>query len=642
MRLFIAEKPSLARAIADVLPKPHRRGDGFIACGNNQFVTWCIGHLLEQAEPDAYDSRFARWSLVDLPIIPEKWQLKPRSSVAKQLNVIRELLEKADEVVHAGDPDREGQLLVDEVLDFLKLDGEKRKNVHRCLISDLNPQAVTRAIDRLRNNRDFIPLCVSALARARADWLYGINMTRAYTLLGRNAGYQGVLSVGRVQTPVLGLVVRRDEEIEHFVPKDFFEVKAHIVTPKDERFIALWQPSESCIDFLDEEGRLIHRPLAEHVVARITGQPAYVTSYQDKRESEVAPLPFSLSSLQIEAAKRFGLNAQQVLDICQRLYETHKLITYPRSDCRYLPEEHFAGRHAVLNAISVHTTNLLPQALLETDRKNRCWDDKKVDAHHAIIPTARSNHINLTDNEANIYGLIARQYLMQFFPDAIFRKCIIELEIAGGRFIAKARFLAEAGWRTLLGNKERDEENDGTPLPVVAKGDELLCERGEVVERQTQPPKPFTDATILSAMTGIARFVQDKELKKVLRATDGLGTEATRAGIIELLFKREFLYKKGRHIHATPAGRALIHVLPDMAALPDMTAHWESRLTQISEKQFRYQDFMGPLEETLQQLIWQAKQNRNLKAFRDLPPVPVKEKKGKKTKSTKNTKVTAP
>ncbi|MDR0218598.1 MAG: DNA topoisomerase III [Enterobacteriaceae bacterium] len=632
MRLFIAEKPSLARAIADVLPKPHRRGDGFIECGNNQFVTWCVGHLLEQAEPDTYDSRYARWVLADLPIIPEKWQLKPRAAVAKQLNTIKSLLEKANEIIHAGDPDREGQLLVDEVLDFLQLEEVKKQNVQRCLINDLNPQAVTKAIERLRSNRDFIPLCVSALARARADWLYGINMTRAYTLLGQNAGYQGVLSVGRVQTPVLGLVVRRDEEIEHFVPKDFFEVKAHIVTPETERFTAVWQPSESCVDFQDEEGRVIHRPLAEHVVARVTGQPAYVTTYQDKRESETAPLPFSLSSLQIEAAKRFGLSAQEVLDICQRLYETHKLITYPRSDCRYLPEEHFAGRHAVLNAISVHASQLLPQDALDIGKKNRCWDDKKVDAHHAIIPTARSSQVNLTENERQVYGLLARQYVMQFFPDAVFRKCTIELDIAGGKFLAKARFLAEAGWRTLLGNKERDEENEGTPLPVVAKGDELLCEKGEVVERQTQPPRPFTDATLLSAMTGIARFVQDKALKKVLRATDGLGTEATRAGIIELLFKREFLYKKGRYIHATPAGRALIHVLPDMAVLPDMTAQWESKLTQISEKQVRYQDFMLPLHETLQQLIWQAKQYRNLKAFRDLPAVSPKNKKGRQKK----------
>ena len=617
MRLFIAEKPSLGRAIAEVLPKPHRKGDGYIECGNGQVVTWCIGHLLEQAQPDAYDSRYARWNLSDLPIVPEKWQLQPRASVTKQINVIKRLLGEASEVIHAGDPDREGQLLVDEVLNYLELPAEKRRNVQRCLINDLNPQAVERAINRLRANSEFIPLSSSALARSRADWLYGINMTRAYTLLGQSAGYQGVLSVGRVQTPVLGLVVRRDEEIENFVAKDFFEVKAHIVTPKEERFIATWQPSEACEPYQDEEGRLLHRSLAEHVVKRITGQPARVTSYNDKRESEAAPLPFSLSTLQIEAAKRFGLSAQNVLDICQKLYETHKLITYPRSDSRYLPEEHIAGRQAVINAISVHSPSLLPQPVIDTDIRNRCWDDKKVDAHHAIIPTARSSKVNLTDNEEKVYTLVARQYLMQFCPDAVFRKCTIELDIANGKFIAKARFLAEAGWRTLLGNKERDEENDGTPLPVVAKDDELLCEKGEVMERQTQPPRYFTDATLLSAMTGIARFVQDKDLKKILRATDGLGTEATRAGIIELLFKRGFLVKKGRYIHSSDAGRALIHSLPEMAARPDMTAHWESVLTQISEKQCRYQDFMQPLVGTLYQLIEQAR-STPVRQFRGL------------------------
>ncbi|MEN4910393.1 DNA topoisomerase III [Erwinia amylovora] len=619
MRLFIAEKPSLARAIADVLPKPHRRGDGYIACGSDQVVTWCVGHLLEQAQPDSYNGRFARWSLADLPIVPEKWRLQPRPSVAKQLNVIKGLLSQASVVVHAGDPDREGQLLVDEVLDYLTLPAEKRAQVQRCLINDLNPQAVERAIGRLRENREFIPLCVSALARARADWLYGINMTRAYTLLGRNAGYDGVLSVGRVQTPVLGLVVRRDEDIENFVAKDFFEVRAHIVTPADERFVALWQPSDSCEPYQDDEGRLLHRPLAEHVVARIGGQPAHVTSYNDKRENETAPLPFSLSALQIEAGKRFGLSAQTVLDTCQRLYETHKLITYPRSDSRHLPDEHFAGRHAVLNAINIHLPNLTPPGDFNSDQKNRCWDDKKVDAHHAIIPTARSSQVALSDHERQIYCLIATQYLMQFCPDAIYRKCVIELAIAGGKFVAKARFLAEAGWRALLGSKERDEENDGTPLPVVTRGDELLCERGEVLEKQTQPPRPFTDATLLSAMTGIARFVQDKDLKKVLRATDGLGTEATRAGIIELLFRRSFLFKKGRYIHSSPAGRALIHSLPEMAARPDMTAHWESTLTKISEKQCRYQDFMSPLVETLHSLIQQARQQPAAYAFRGLP-----------------------
>lgn len=637
MRLFIAEKPSLARAIADVLPKPHRRGDGYISCGSGDTVTWCIGHLLEQAEPDAYDTRYARWNLADLPIVPEKWQLKPKPSVAKQLNVIKRLLGDAQQVIHAGDPDREGQLLVDEVLDYLELAPEKRQTVQRCLINDLNPQAVERAVSRLRDNRDFIPLCVSALARSRADWLYGINMTRAYTILGRNAGYNGVLSVGRVQTPVLGLVVRRDEEIENFVSKDFYEVKAHIVTPAEERFTAMWIPSESCEPHQDEEGRLLNKALAEHVIKRIEGQPAIVTGYNDKRESETAPLPFSLSALQIEAAKRFNLSAQQVLDLCQRLYETHKLITYPRSDSRYLPEEHFAGRHAVMNAIASHVPELQQVAAVDPDRRYRCWDDKKVDAHHAIIPTARAGNINLSDDERKIYTLVARQYLMQFCPDAMYRKCVIDLDIANGKFVAKARFLAEAGWRALLGAKERDDEDEGSPLPVVAKGDELLCEKGELMERQTQPPRPFTDATLLSAMTGIARFVQDKELKKILRATDGLGTEATRAGIIELLFRRTFLYKKGRYIHSSEAGRALIHCLPEIAAWPDMTADWEATLTQISEKNRRYQDFMQPLVGTLYQLIDQARSNRNPQAFRGLPPAAEKSAKRKyKPKAKEN------
>jgi DNA topoisomerase-3 len=217
MKLYIAEKPSLGRAIAEALPKPHRKGDGCIYVGNGDCVSWCVGHLLEQAEPDAYDPQFKQWRLEHLPIVPETWQLKPKANSRKQLAVLRKLVKDADELVHAGDPDREGQLLVDQVIDYLKVRGPKRDSIQRCLINDLNTAAVTRALGQQRDNKEFIPLSTSALARSRADWLYGINMTRAYTLMGRKVGYPGVLSVGRVQTPVLGLVVRRDEEIERGV-----------------------------------------------------------------------------------------------------------------------------------------------------------------------------------------------------------------------------------------------------------------------------------------------------------------------------------------------------------------------------------------------------------------------------------------
>ena len=611
MRLFIAEKPSLARAIADVLPKPHSRGDGFIKCGENDYVTWCVGHLLEQAEPEAYNPIFKQWRLEHLPIIPDKWQLIPRKDVAKQLKTVEKLIHQADELVNAGDPDREGQLLVDEVFSYANLSVEKRDQIKRCLISDLNPSAVEKAVQKLQPNRNFIPLATSALARARADWLYGINMTRAYTIRGRQAGYHGVLSVGRVQTPVLGLIVRRDFEIEHFQPKDFFEVVAHIQNEKTTEnstalftFTALWQPSKACEDYQDEDGRVLSQSLAENVVKRITQQPAEVMEYSDKREKETAPLPYSLSALQIDAAKRFSLSAQEVLDICQRLYETHKLITYPRSDCRYLPEEHFAERMSVLNAISTHAPayRTLPD-ILNMEHRNRCWNDKKVEAHHAIIPTAKNRTVNLTQQELNIYTLIARQYLMQFCPDAEYRKSKITLNIAGGSFIAQARNLQTAGWKTLWGKEDNDEEQQEPLLPIVKKGQILFCSKGEIINRKTQPPKPFTDATLLSAMTGIARFVQDKELKKILRETDGLGTEATRAGIIELLFKRGFLYKKGKNIHSSEAGRILIQALPDIATQPDMTAHWESQLTGINQKQTSYQQFMEALTQMLPDLV---------------------------------------
>ncbi|HDR1130248.1 TPA: DNA topoisomerase III [Pasteurella multocida] len=641
MRLFIAEKPSLARAIADVLPKPHQRGDGFIKCGADDYVTWCVGHLLEQAEPDAYDPKFKQWRLEHLPIIPEKWQLIPRKDVHKQLKIVEKLIHQADILINAGDPDREGQLLVDEVFSYANLSVDKLNQIQRCLISDLNPSAVEKAVNKLQSNRNFIPLATSALARARADWLYGINMTRAYTLRGRQAGYQGVLSVGRVQTPVLGLIVRRDLEIENFKAKDFFEVFAHIQAETPEKisalsaqekadipqFKALWQPSKACEDYQDEDGRVLSLGLAENVVKRITQQPAEVVEYVDKREHESAPLPYSLSALQIDAAKRYGLSAQEVLDICQRLYETHRLITYPRSDCRYLPEEHFAERTKVFQAISRHISDYQPLPdMLNPEQKNRCWNDKKVEAHHAIIPTAKNTPVNLNQREWQIYHLIARQYLIQFCPDAEYRKSKITLNIAGGTFIAQARNLQLAGWKQLLGKEDSDEQQEPL-LPVVKKRQILFCEKGEIVSKKTQPPKPFTDATLLSAMTGIARFVQDKELKKILRETDGLGTEATRAGIIELLFKRGFLYKKGRNIHSTETGRILIQALPDVATQPDMTAHWESQLTSISQKEMSYQQFMSTLTNFLPELMRYV----NFAALRQLSQVEKSQSFSKKT-----------
>lgn len=609
MILYIAEKPSLGRAIADVLPKPHKKGEGFVRVGNGDVVTWCIGHLLEQAEPDAYDPAYKKWALESLPIIPEQWQLKPKPKTRKQLTVIRKLMKEADQLVHAGDPDREGQLLVDEVIEFIGVSAAKKSTIQRCLISDLNPPAVKRALGRLRENREFIPLSTSALARSRADWLYGMNMTRAYTLQGQKVGYNGVLSVGRVQTPILGLVVRRDREIDAFEPKPFYDVLAHLLTPEGERFTAKWQPSEACRPYQDEDGRVLSRLLADNVAHRIHGQPAQLSKLEQKEKQQAAPLPYSLSSLQIDASKRFGMSAQQVLDGCQALYEKHKLITYPRSDSRYLPVEQHSQASSVISAINSNCADFeKARSLLNPAQKSKAWNDKKVDAHHAIIPTAkRSDLSRLSKSERQIYEQVARQYLYQFLPPYRYFETKVEVMIAGGRFTTTARQPLEQGWKILLGKQPSNpDDTDQQMLPALTQGQALQCERGEVLEKITQPPKCFTDATLLAAMTGISRYVTDSEIRKVLKETDGLGTEATRAGIIELLFKRGFLRRDGKTIRATEAGCGLVDALPDSASKPDMTAHWESQLDAISQKHANYHSFMTPLLTRLHELIAQA------------------------------------
>ncbi len=636
MRLFIAEKPSLGRAIADVLKKPLKRHEGYIESASGDVVTWCIGHLLEQEEPDAYDPAYKTWKLEHLPIVPQQWRLKPRKGVRAQLQVIGKLLKRADIVVHAGDPDREGQLLVDEVLDYLKLSATRKKEVRRLLISDLNPTAVTRALERMRSNQEFVPLAVSALARSRADWLYGINLTRACTLLGRTVGFAGLLSIGRVQTPILGLVARRDADIDNFQPKPYFEVFATLVTARDERFRAKWIPSEACQKWQDEEGRVLDRRLAQNVVDRITGKQGTVKRVDDKRGKETPPLPYSLSALQIDAARQLGMDASKVLDGCQHLYE-QKLITYPRSDCRYLPVEHFTQAPEVLASIrhnSVALGKAIDQAIPE--RRTNAWNDKKVGAHHAIIPTSlRTDLARLPEIQRKLYELIARQYVVQFYPDHTFRKRVIDVELEKGLFRASSRQTVVQGWKALINpDKNQPDGDESTWLPELSVGDVVDCPEAELQEKQTQPPKPFNDATLLSAMTGIARFVQDKDIRKILRETDGLGTEATRASIIELLFKRQFLERKGRNIHASATGRALINALPEKMTTPDMTAQWEASLTDIVARKGSYSSFMGRLDHELRVLLEQTTKEglhavAGLSTVGNQPPFPRKgQKKG--------------
>lgn len=612
MRLIIAEKPSLARAIAAALPGTPRKLGHHIECPGGIAIAWCAGHVLEVAPPEDYAPELKLWAFDPLPIVPDAW--KHRVTTRDLVDSIRKLLRSATLVVHAGDPDREGQLLVDELLHFLGWKGP----TERLLVTDLSPAAVRRALAALEPNARFAPLYAAALGRQRADWLYGINLTRLYTLRARLGGYAGVLSVGRVQTPLLGLIVRRDREIERFVSKPFYDVVATLCTARGEEFRAQWAVGKEYAEFTDSDGRLLARDVAEAIVRKVQGQPAAVTQHEQKPHSEAPPLPYSLADLQIDAGRRLGLSAAEVLELAQRLYE-RQLITYPRSDCSHLPEEHFAEARSVLAAIADHAPRLAAAcASSDLGRRSKAWADGKVTAHHAIIPTAAGAATsNPEARELALYELVAERYIMQFLPPFEYLATKIGLAIAGEAFVARGRQVLALGWKALAkeGQSDTDDaekaegENDeeSARLPALTLGERLPCSAAAVVEKRTKPPKPFTDAALIQAMRSVGKFVSDPKARRILQDTDGIGTPATRAAIIETLFERGFVERKKKQVRSTAIGRALIDALPDVATTPDMTAVWESALRRIQDGELDLGRFLSVVTEQLGELVRRGK-----------------------------------
>lgn len=598
MRLFIAEKPSMGRELAAVLPAPHKKGNGFIETGGG-IVTWLFGHVLRQAEPQEYDAKYKMWRAEDLPIIPSKWKLMVSESSARQFAIVRQLIENADEIVHAGDPDREGQLLVDEVLEYV---GTKVP-VRRILLNALDEKSIRTAIGSLHPNKEFFNLRQSALARARADWLIGMNLSRAYTLAARRSGHRKlVLPVGRVKTPTLALVVRREREIENFKPVDYYTLKAIFEHAKGQ-FTAQWKPADVQAG-LDSEGRLIDKKIAEAKLEEFLQLPTEGTikSYSKSKKQEQQRLPFSLSSLQVLAGRRFGYEPQQVLDTAQKLYE-QKLTTYPRSDCEYLPTNQLPDSREILHNLTACGDNAVAAWAQGADAsiKSRAWNDKKISAHHAIIPTRmRADLSRMGQVERNIYFLIAQAYLAQFYPVHTYYQTKLEIDYKDELFTASGRSEIDLGWKALYTSAKKDaseekDEPDSTDnagseennsLPVMQKGDAVNYISGNLVQSVTKPPVRFTQATLIAAMKDIHKFVQNPEAKKQLKAVYGIGTEATRATILdELLHKRKLLKEMGKKKYLLPAESAylLIDAMPEELSYPDFTAIWEDRLHSMAE-----------------------------------------------------------
>ncbi len=593
--VIIAEKPSMARAI--------REGLGSRA--SQYEITNAFGHILEQAEPDEYlpDSvpRTAKgkkvWRMEDLPILPSQWIKHPKRDAAAQLKKIGLLLKSADTVINAGDPDREGQLLIDEILEHFRYRG----HVQRVWLKALDRENVQKAFAGLESNEKYRPLKDAAEARSQSDWLVGMNLTRAVTIQSGD-----LFSVGRVQTPTLALVVQRDLAIEHFQPKDYFEVLAQC-QHQNGVFLAKWPPQSTDGTGFDPEGRLIDRRLADAVAAKATGT-GRVTQFEAKEQKQAAPLPFSLSALQKVASSRFGMSAQQVLDTCQSLYEK-KITTYPRTDCRYLPEEQLADAPRILQALPIPDP---VRSLLDSSRKHAAWNNKKITAHNAIIPTGERAS-GLYDTESRLFGLIWMSYVALFLPEYRYKALSALVELGGESWKATGRLDLDPGWKWLygtglaprqgVGSEDEEEGEAAAPLPTIHQGDPVQSTGGQVQAKQTKPPAHFTDGSLIEAMSNIHKFVTDPEARAKLKETSGLGTEATRASIIETLLNRDYLMKKGKQLISTAKGRALIAYLEQRGlrefADPVTTARWEDLLSAVAEGRVPADKFLAAVVDSV-------------------------------------------
>lgn len=618
MRLFIAEKPSLGRSIAAALPQPHVKGENCIFCGKDDVVTWAAGHILTLYEPQDYDPQHGQWKLENIPHIPQEWKYKTRPDADSLHKTIKKYLDRADSVVNAGDADREGQLLIDEILDYYDYKGK----AFRLLITDNNVEAIQAAIAGMKPNEHYKNLSEAGQARAKSDWLLGLNMTRLYTLLAKqNNNYGGsVLSIGRVQTPVLGLIVRRDAEVENFVSKPFFSILASF-SGSQGSFTANWQPGDEQ-EGLDEKKRLVDKNIADAIVTKLVSvKQGTVINIEKKRIKSAAPLPYSLPALQIDASKTFGLSPSETLEITQKLYEAG-IVTYPRSDCQYLPESKYSETSQIIAGVAKSLSDFADlTGKLDPGRKHKAFDDKKVTEHFAIIPTGKT--ALLKDKPKDVYQLIALRFLALFWPDDYeYYDAKIEVDLGGERFKASGKEIIKEGWRVILKNTveaeaESDKDSDikNMSLPELDQGQSVDNEKVHIKGKKTTPPDRYTEATLLAAMGNIHNYVHDEEIKKVLKENDGLGTAATQADIINKLYLRTYTVKKGKHIISTDKGRTLIHLLPDILTLPDLTALWEKQMKSISSGEKSLPAFISEVEQHLQDLISTAKQEKEKIVF---------------------------
>ena len=579
MIVCIAEKPSVAKEIADVLGARSRK-EGYFE-GNGYQVTWTFGHLCTLKEPHDYTEMWKRWTLGSLPMIPPRFGIKliDDKGIEKQFSIIERLMKEAEYIVNCGDAGQEGELIQRWVMQK----AQAKCPVKRLWVSSLTEEAIREGFNNLKDQSEYQPLYEAGLSRSIGDWLLGMNATRLYTLkYGRN---KQVLSIGRVQTPTLALVVKRHFEIANFVPTQYWELKT---TYRDTTFSVT-------------SGKFDSEAEAQEAILKITGEPFTVTDVTAKSGTEQPPRLYDLTSLQVDCNKKFGMSAEQTLQTIQSLYEK-KVTTYPRVDTTYLSDDIYPKCENIIKGLRDYQTFTAPLMGKPLPKSKKVFDNKKVTDHHAIIPTGVYPQ-GLTDFEKKVYDLVARHFIAIFYPECKFRTTTVMGDSAGVEFKTTGKLITDAGWRIIFAQESNDEKEEKEKiLPRFVKGETGPHTPG-LQEKWTQPPKQFTEATLLRAMETAGKLVDNEELRDAMKE-NGIGRPSTRAAIIETLYKRNYIRKERKNVVATQTGIELISTIRnELLKSAELTGQWEKKLRDIEKQQYKAGDFINELKTMLTQIV---------------------------------------
>ncbi|TQR20771.1 DNA topoisomerase III [Psychrobacillus vulpis] len=584
--VVIAEKPSVARDIARVL-NCHKKGNGYLE-GDKYIVTWALGHLVTLADPEVYDTKYKTWNLEDLPMLPKDLKLVVIKQTSKQYNAVKSQLIRTDvsDIIIATDAGREGELVARWIIDKAKVN----KPIKRLWISSVTDKAIKEGFQNLKPGKAYENLYHAAVSRSEADWYIGLNATRALT-----SKYNAQLSCGRVQTPTVAMIAKREEEIRNFKPKTYYGIEAHT----DRNLKLTWQDSNT------NDTKTFSKEKIEQILAKVDKKQGTVVDIDTKQKKSFAPQLYDLTELQRDANKTFGYSAKETLGIMQKLYEQHKVLTYPRTDSRYLSSDIVETLSERLKSCGIgQYRQLANKVLLKPIKASKSFvDDSKVSDHHAIIPTEEIvNLTNFTDKERKIYDLVVKRFLAVLYPPFEYEQITMKASIGEETFVAKGKTILSSGWKEVYENRFDEDENAEDMkeqiLPRIEKGNKISITLVTETSGQTKAPARFNEATLLTAMENPARYMgnQDKELAKTLSKTGGLGTVATRADIIDKLFNSFLMEKKGKDIYLTSKGRQLLELVPEDLKSPDLTAEWEQKLEAIANGKLNKNVFINEMK----------------------------------------------